>query len=173
MIPAFAGVVSHLLSIATRTPALAESFGATLPVIHLGDADMETPLASMVVSETVNVTRFDRSLHQGRDSCILSITGCDIDVLKSAGLFDASVPTLSLPYIWSLRGQIDTQSFASFGEFAKQYSLTPECVQELYTDQFEQHCHDVEETALFLSDCVVTLATVIAQISKSKKISII
>ena len=155
------------------TPALTESIGNGVTVIHLGDADMETPLASMVVSETLNVTRFDRSLHQGRDSCILSVTGCDIDVLKSAGLCDASVPTLSLPYIWSLRGQIAAQSFASFREFAKQHSLTPGSVRELYTYQFEQHCHDVEETALFLSDCVVTLATVIAQISKSKKISII
>jgi len=173
VIPAFAGIISHLLSVATRTPALAENFGTALPVVYLGDADMETPLASMVVSETVNVTRFDRSLHQGRDSCILTITGCDIDVLKSAGLCDTSVPTLSLPHIWSLRGQITAQSFASFREFAKQHSLTPECVRELYTDQFEQNCHDVEETALFLSDCVVTLATVIAQISKSKKISII
>lgn len=173
MTPAFAGVTSHLLSVATRIPALAESFGNGFSVVLLGDAEMETPLASMVVSETVNLTRFDRLLHQGRDSCILSVTGCDKDVLKSAGLSDTSVPTLSLPYIWSLRGQIDTQSFASFEEFAKQYSLAPEAVRKLYTDQFEQNCHDVEETALFLSDCVVTLATVIAQISKSKKISII
>ena len=173
MNPTFAGIIGHLLSVASRTPALAESLGNSFSVVHLGDADMETPLASMVVSETINVTRFDRSLHQGRDSCILTITGCDMGVLRSAGLCDASVPTLSLPHIWSLRGQIGSQSFASFGEFVKQYSLTPESVRELYTDQFKQHCHDVEETALFLSDCVVTLATVIAQISKSKKISII
>jgi hypothetical protein len=154
------------------TPALTESIGNGVTVIHLGATDMETPLASMVVSETVNVTRFKRSLHQGRDSCILSVTGCDIDVLKSAGLCDASVPTLSLPHIWSLRGQIAAQSYTSFGEFAKQYSLAPKSVSELYADQFEQNCQDVKETALFLSDCVVTLATVIAQILKSKKISI-
>ena len=171
--PTFAGIIGHLLSVANLTPVLAEKIGNDMKVVLLGDADMETPLASMVVSETVNVTRFDRSLHQGRDSCILTITGCDMGVLRSAGLCDASVPTLSLPHIWSLRGQIGSQSFASFGEFVKQYSLTPESVRELYTDQFKQHCHDVEETALFLSDCVVTLATVIAQISKSKKISII
>lgn len=170
--PTFAGIIGHLLSVASRTPALAESLGNSFSVVHLGDADMETPLASMVVSETINVTRFDRSLHQGRDSCILSVTGCDIDVLTSAGLCDASVPTLSLPHIWSLREQITAQRFASFGEFAKEYSLAPKSVSELYADQFAQNCYDVKETALFLSDCVVTLATVIAQISKSKKISI-
>jgi hypothetical protein len=155
------------------TPALTESIGNGVTVIHLGATDMETPLASMVVSETVNVSGFDRSLHQGRDSCILSITGCDIDLLKSAGLCDASFPTLSLPYIWSLREQFDAQSYSSFGEFAKQYSRSPKAVSEFFSDRFEQHCHDVEQTALFIADCVTALTRVIYQIDKVKKISLI
>lgn len=152
---------------------MTESFGNGLSVIYLGDVDLKTPLASMVVSQTVKVARFDQSLHKGRNSCILSVTGCDLDVLKSAGLYDASVPLLSLPHIFSSRRQIDGHGYTSFSEFAKQYSLPPKSVSEFYKDQFEQSCQDVEETALFLSDCVVALANVIAQISKSKKISII
>ena len=171
--PAYAGVLFHLLSVATSTPVLAEKIGNDIKVVLLGDADMETPLTSMVVSETVNVSRFDRSLHQGRDSCILSITGCDIDLLKSAGLCDASFPTLSLPYIWSLREQFDAQSYSSFGEFAKQYSRSPKAVSEFFSDRFEQHCHDIEQTALFIADCVTALTRVIYQIDKVKKISLI
>jgi hypothetical protein len=171
--PAYAGVLFHLLSVATSTPVLAEKIGNDIKVVLLGDADMETPLTSMVVSETVNVSRFDRSQHQGRDSCILSITGCDIDLLKSAGLCDASFPTLSLPYIWSLREQFDAQSYSSFGEFAKQYSRSPKAVSEFFSDRFEQHCHDVEQTALFIADCVTALTRVIYQIDKVKKTSLI
>lgn len=172
VIPAYAGITSHLLSVATLTPALSENAGYQLPVAYLGNVDMETPLASMVVSETVDVPKFDPSLHQDKMTCILSITGCDMDELEGVGLSGVSVPMLSLPQIWSLREQFDAQSYSSFGEFAKRYSLSPKAVGEIFADRFEQHCHD-EQTVLFIADCVTALTRVIYQIDKDKKIALI
>ncbi len=165
MTPAYAGVISHLLHVASETPVLTEFFGGRITISRLGDVDMETPLASMVVSEAVNVSRFIPSLLNNGFSCVLSFSGCDNGVLKSACLMDSSVAVLSLPHIWNLSRSGEAQRFSNFANFAKAHSITPESVGEIFDSSYRSNCQQVDETAFFIADCIVVFTKLIAQTS--------
>ena len=165
MTPAYEGVISHLLCVASNTPVLTEVFGSRITVSRLGDADFETPLASMVVSEVVNVPRFNTSLQKDEFVCVLSFSGCDHGVLKSACLIDSSVPVLSLPHIWNLSRSGEAQRFSEFADFTKEHSFTPEVVGEIFDSSYRSYCQQVDETAFFIADCIVAFTKLIAQMS--------
>lgn len=167
--PAFAGVLSHLLDVALRTPAVENCLGGSVRVALLGDADLSAPLASLVVSEVSEVPQFDPHVHLGKSLCVLTLSGCDQDVLEKSGLRVGSVPVVSLKKLSSEKNSLMQMSNPTINELINVGSVHPAEAKNLCDSKTADCCADLSGTALLIADCVTLLIHTLVQSSELEK----
>lgn len=99
--PAVAGVLAHLLHVVINTPIINSQIGKNLLVANLGPVEFDSPIASLVISEQVEIPVFDPGLHLAHSQCVVSITGCDSDLLEENGIIQNGIPIFLLPLLIS------------------------------------------------------------------------
>lgn len=161
--PAFAGVISHLLDVSLRTPAVENRIGVRFGVAVLGEADLSTPLASLVVSEESQISKFDPCVHLKKSLCILTLSGCDQEALEGSGLRGGSVPVVSLMKLDSQKESLLQMQNLTIKELIEVGSVHPEEANNLCDSETEDCCVDLSDTAFLIADCVSVFVHVLVQ----------
>ena len=169
--PAFAGVISHLLDVALRTPAIESMGGSMFSVIQLGEADLSAPIASQVVSEVSQIPRFARHEHLEKTLCVLSLSGCDRDVLRHSGLSENAIPVVSLSKMASNKKSLSQFPNYTIREVIQMSSFAPTDAQKFCDSKTWNSCADLSDTAFFIADCVSILVHALVQSSDVVKTS--
>lgn len=155
--PAFAGVISHLLDVALRTPAIESKGGSMFSVVLLGNADLSAPIASQVVSEVSQIPKFARHEHLDSTLCVLSLSGCDRDVLRHSGLSERATPVVSLSKMAFNKKSLSQLSNYTIKEVVQVGSFAPTDPQKFCDSKTWDYCTDLSETAFLIADCVAIL----------------
>ena len=169
--PAFAGVISHLLDVALRTPAIESNGGSMFSVVLLGNADLSAPIASQVVSEVSQIPRFNRHEHLESTLCVLSLSGCDRYVLRHSGLSENATPVISLSKMASNKKSLSQFPNYTISEVAQVGSFAPTDAQNFCNSKTWNSCEDFSDTAFFIADCVSILVHALVQSSDVVKTS--
>ncbi len=155
--PAIAGALAHLFQVALKTPVFRAKSNSYLNVVALGKFDLDTPLAADVVSERTEVLAFEPEKHLTASIGVVSLTGCDMDLLCRSGLIEKMVPIVPLSNMGNgefLRTVSEKERlFNNFGVNATD-------VQSLY----EQSQHLAESRiseSIYLADCVFNCCNLI------------
>ena len=167
--PAFAGVISHLLDVSLRTPAVENRIGINVGVALLGDADLSAPLASLVVSEVSEIPKFDPRIHLGKSLCVLTLSGCDQDVLEKSGLRVGSVPVVSLKKLASKKNSLMQMPNRTINELINVGSVHPAEAKNICDSKTVDCCADLSDTAFLIADCVSLLVHSLVQSSELEK----
>ena len=169
MTPAFAGVIAHLLDVSLRTPAIKNHLDLPVGVVQLGDADLSSPLASLVVSEVSEIPKFDLRLHLGKSLCVLTLSGCDQDVLEKSGLRVGSVPVVSLQKLASKKNSLMQMPNLTINELIKVGSDHPAEAKNICDSKIADCGTDLSDTAFLIADCVSLLVHTLVQSSELEK----
>lgn len=169
--PAFAGVTSHLLDVALRTPAIESMGGSMFSVIQLGNADLSAPIASQVVSEVSQIPRFVRHEHLESTLCVLSLSGCDRDVLRHSGLSENAIPIVSLSKMASIKKSLSQFPNYTIREVVQVGSLASTDAKKFRDSKTWNSFADLSDTAFFIADCVSILVHALVQSSDVVKTS--
>lgn len=161
----FAGAIAHLLYVAVRTPAVENRLGSSAEVALLGDADFSAPIASLVVSEESQIPQFDPRIHSEKALCILTLSGCDQDVVDKSGLRVGSVPVVSLKKLFSEKNSLMQLSNLTINELINAGSVHPAEAKNLCDSKIAGCCADLSGTALLIADCVSLFVHTLAQSS--------
>ena len=167
--PAFAGVISHLLDVSLRTPAVENRIGVNVGVALLGEADLSAPLASLVVSEESHISKFDPRVHLEKSLCILTLSGCDQEALDGSGLRGGSVPVVSLMKLDSKKKLLLQMPNQTIKELIEVGSVHPEEAKNLCDSETEDCCVDLSNTAFLIADCVSVFVHVLVQSAERVK----
>jgi hypothetical protein len=167
--PAFAGVTSHLLDVSLRTPAVENRIGVNVGVALLGDADLSAPIASLVVSEVSEIPKFDPRIHLEKSLCILTLSGCDQDVLEKSGLRLDSVPVVSLQKLASKKNSLMQMPNRTINELINVGSVHPAEAKNICDSKTADCCADLSDTAFLIADCVSLLVHTLVQSSELEK----
>jgi hypothetical protein len=169
--PAFAGVISHLLDVSLRTPAVENSIGVKIGVTLLGEADLSAPISSLVVSEVSQISKFDPHVHLETSLCILTLSGCDQDALDSSGLCGSSVPVVSLKKLDSNKKSLLQMPNQTIKELIEVCSVHSAEAKNLCDSDTEDCCVDLSDTAFLIADCVSILVQALVKSSDIVKTS--
>jgi len=161
--PSFAGVISHLLDVSLRTPAVKNRIGVNVGVALLGEADLSAPLASLVVSEVSQISKFDPRVHLEKSLCILTLSGCDQEALEGSGLRGSSVPVVSLMKLDSQKESLLHMPNQTIKELIEIGLVHPEEANNLCDSETEDCCVDLSDTAFLIADCVSVFVHVLVQ----------
>ena len=170
MTPAFAGVISHLLDVSLRTPAVENRLGSSAGVALLGDADFSAPIAILVVSEESQIPQFDPRIHSEKALCILTLSGCDQDVVEKSGLLVGSVPVVSLKKLSSEKHSLMQMPNLTINELINAGSVHPAEAKNICDSKTADCCVDLSDTAFLIADCVSLLVHTLVQSSELEKI---
>lgn len=159
----FAGVIAHLLYVAVRTPAVENRIGVNVGVALLGDADFSAPIASLVVSEVSEIPKFDPRIHLGKSLCLLTLSGCDQDVLEKSGLRVGSVPVVSLKKLSSEKNSLMQMPNRTINKLIDVGSVHPAEAKYLCDSKNADCCIDLSDTAFLIADCVSLFVQTLVQ----------
>jgi hypothetical protein len=155
--------MSHLLDVSLRTPAVKNRIGVNVGVALLGEADLSAPLASLVVSEESQISKFDPRVHLEKSLCILTLSGCDQEALEGSGLRGSSVPVVSLMKLDSQKESLLQMPNRTIKELIEFGSVHPEEANNLCDSETEDCCVDLSDTAFLIAECVSVFVHVLVQ----------
>ena len=161
--PAIAGVTSHLLDVALRTPTIEDMGGSRFRVVQLGDSDLSAPIASQVISEVSEIPRFDPHVHAENSLCVLSFSGCDTDVLGHSGLSERATPVCSLLKLASNSKPLSQLPIYTTRELIQLGSVAPADRKNFCDSNTGGCCADLSITAFLIADCVSIFVRALAQ----------
>jgi hypothetical protein len=152
--PGYSAVIAHLLDVALRTPAIKNHIDLPVGVVRLGDADLSAPIASLVVSEVSQIPKFDPRLHLEKSRCVLTLSGCDANLLNQSGLSGSSIPVISLQKISFYERTFLKSPSKTFDEIVQVCSVAPTEATNCCDSRFRECCLGISDTAILIADCV-------------------
>lgn len=156
--------MAHLFAVALQTPVIQNRAGIHFSLFILGDADFDTPLASIAMSEKVNIPQYVSGSLDLNSISVVSFTGCDEAIFRQLSQCETPVPLLSVLQLWAIRNMIDMNTFPNHREFARHFSLSPNSVKKLFEDFYEKKFKPLDETAVFIADCVLAYVKMLTQV---------
>ncbi len=152
--PGYLAVIAHLLDVAIRTPAINNHLDLPVGVVQLGDADFSAPIASLVVSEVSQIPKFDPRVHLEKSRCVLTLSGCDSNLLSWSGLSGSSIPIVSLQKISSYERTLLKSPDKTFDEIVQVCSVAPIEGTNCCDSRFRECCLEISDTAILIANCV-------------------
>ena len=167
--PAYAGVIAHLLEVALRTPVIADKGGCNFKVVLLSEIDPCAPISSLVVSEKIEFTKFDPEIHLNNCLCVLTLSGCNQDLLNQSGLSENTVPIVSLI---KMASNINSFAKVPHQSFREMMQLNDKLSVELISSdesELKEKLADLSGAAFLAADCVANFVLALVQSSEAIK----
>lgn len=152
--PGYLAVNGHLLDVAIRTPVIQNHLDLPVGVVQLGDADLSSPIASLVVSEVSQIPKFDPRVHLEKSRCVLTLSGCDTNLLSWSGLSGSSISIVSLQKISFNERTFLKSPGKTFDEIVQVCSVAPTEVTNCCDSRFRECCLEISDTAILIANCV-------------------
>jgi hypothetical protein len=143
--------------------------GVNVGVALLGDADFSAPIASLVVSEVSEIPKFDPRIHLGKSLCLLTLSGCDQEVLEKSGLRVGSVPVVSLEKLSSEKNSLMQMPNRTINELIDVGSVHSAEAIHLCNAKNTDCCTDLSDTAFLIADCVSVFVQTLVSSSDLEK----
>ena len=157
--PAISGVLAHLFHVALKTPVFKSQIKSNLEVLVLGDFDLNSPLAADVISENIEIQQFENHEHLSKTVGVVSLTGCDLDLLSNTGLINEAVPVIALS---KFAKRAFLGSLKSKDAFFKEFGVNAADVGKIYESDRHLTQSRISES-IFLADCVFSCCNLIVQ----------
>ena len=167
--PGYLAVIAHLLDVAIRTPAINNHLDLPVGVVQLGDADFSAPIASLVVSEVSQIPKFDPRVHLEKSRCVLTLSGCDSNLLSWSGLSGSSIPIVSLQKISSNERTLLKSPDKTFDEIVQVWSVAPIEGTNCCDSRFRECCLEISDTAILIANCVSIFVQALMKSSELEK----
>ncbi len=144
---------------ALRTPAFKVKTNSHIKVLTLGKFDLNTPLAADVVSERSEIFSFEPEKHLDGSFGVVSLTGCDMDLLCRSGLIEKMVPIIPLSI---LENKAFLQPVSAGDGFFSGFGVNATDVKSLYEQSLHLGKSRINES-VYLADCVFNCCNLIMQ----------
>jgi hypothetical protein len=160
--------MSHLFYVAFDTPVFKAMTNVQVKAVTLGKFELDVPLAAGVVSESSRLLSFEPEKHLAKSICVVSFTGCDIEVLCESGLIEKMAPVIPLSKV----GIGASRQLTSYEEGTISSLSVNATDVKLHHEQSMHLIESKMSEIVFLADCVFGFSKMIAQTSSIQDSSI-